>query len=366
MTALAANRPLKEKPIKRLRYNLPIGIHAYQNGAACMAVAAGVTAAGVAFAAGQIVPGFASPSLVRIGVFAEEKDNSAGTAVTPVNVDLDQEIIGRWFSNDATTPVVAGGLLQDCYMLDDQTVSGNPAGRSVAGRVWQLDGLLGVLVQANFKLIEEGDYAFVHQARAVITSIAAYTAASPAAGTLTANAVGAIGAQDGVTLVAGDVVILPTDKAATAKDAGPYIVVNPGSGAAKFVLTRPAWFATGSTQQTGTMLTVGGEGTVYGGSEWKSIIAATTFVVDTTDGVFYPRIQTVTTAAMVAGVSAANSTLYVSPNAQFSPLPVTPGGAQGILRMSTATTGKPTVSSLVVTSSSNTDTSTVKIQVVNF
>ena len=31
MTALAANRPLKEKPIKRLRYNLPIGIHAYQN-----------------------------------------------------------------------------------------------------------------------------------------------------------------------------------------------------------------------------------------------------------------------------------------------------------------------------------------------
>jgi hypothetical protein len=74
----------------------------------------------------------------------------------------------------------------------------------------------------------------------------------------------------------------------------------------------------------------------------------------------------VTTVAMTAGVSPANSTLFVRPLAEFSPIPVTPGGTQGILRMSTATAGNPGTSSLVVTSSSGTDTSTVKIQVVNF
>ena len=43
-----------------------------------------------------------------------------------------------------------------------------------------------------------------------------------------------------------------------------------------------------------------------------------------------------------------------------------PGGTQGILRMSTTTAGYPGTSSLVVTSSSGTDTSTAVIQLVNF
>lgn len=352
MTALTANRMGKEKTLKRLQFPLAAGVHAYKGGIALM------------LPNGQVVQGQANPNAICIGIFAEEIDNSAGVTTVLVNVELQTEKRPRWFVNDTGTPVTTAMLFQDCYVLDDATVTASPTNRCVAGRVIAVDANLGVLVENTFGLVDQSQQAIVvHQARAVITSIAAYTAA---AGVLTANAVGAIGAQDGVTLVAGDVVLLPTDKATAAKDAGPYVVTNPGSAGAKFVLTRPVWYPTGGTELSGQMITVGGEGTAYGGSVWKSLVAASTFVVDTTDGAWYPRLQSVTTAAMTAGVSAANSTLYVAPNAQVSALPVTPGGTQGILRISTQTAGKPGTSSLVVTSSSGTDTSTVKILVVNF
>jgi hypothetical protein len=353
MTALAQNKGQKERNIKRLSLPLAAGVHAYQGGIAC-----------VNLATGQAVQGQASPNLIRVGIFAEEIDNSLGVTTLLVSVELDYEIVAKWLVNDTVNPVTSAMLLQDCYILDDQTVTANPNGRSVAGRVWGVDASLGVCVQNLFGTPDQASQApVVHQARAVITSLAAYTAAG---GTLTANAVGLIGAQDGVTLVAGDVVLLPTDKATAAKDAGPYVVVNPGAAGAKFVLTRPSWYPTGGVELSGQIIVIGAEGTLYGGSEWKSLVAAATFVVDTTDGAWYPRFQTVTTVAMTAGVSPANNTLYVAPNAQAYALPITPGGTQGILRISTQTAGKPTASSIVVTSSSNTDTSNVKINVINF
>lgn len=354
MTAIATSpgRMSPRKFIERLLMLLDVGVHAYKGGIACVN------------ASGYIVQGKPGLGLVRVGTFYEEKDNSAGTSQVPVNIELDDPIWARWFANDTTAPVKQAHMIRDCFILDDQTVTAD-SGNSIGGRVWGLDSARGVLVECTFgdQNPDQEPYSLMHQARAVITSIASYVASG---GVLTASATGAIGAQDGVTLVAGDVVLLPTDKATAAKDAGPYVVTNPGAVGAKFVLTRPDWYRTGSTQPSGQMLTVGGEGTLRAGSEWKAMVAASTFVVDTTDGQWYPRLEAVTTAAMTAGVSAANSTLYVSAKAQFSPMPVTPGGTQGTLRMSTSTAGPPGTSSLVVTSSSNTDTSTVKIQVENF
>ena len=125
-------------------------------------------------------------------------------------------------------------------------------------------------------------------ARAVITSIAAYAASN---GVLTASATGAIGAQDGVTLAAGDVVLLPAYQggaaSVAASDAGPYVVTAVGDGSTKYVLTRPSWWPTAGGIPQGVAISVGGEGTVWAGSTWKALCAKGK-IVDTDDPTIYP------------------------------------------------------------------------------
>jgi hypothetical protein len=212
-----------------------------------------------------------------------------------------------------------------------------------------IDGASGVLLE--------------NTARAVITSIAAYTAAG---GVLTANANGAIGAQDGVTLAVGDQVFLGEDKATAAKDAGPYVVTALGAAGAKFVLSRPSWWATGAGIPQGVIIDVGGEGTAFAGSQWKSFVAPAK-LVDTDAPLFWPKQQKGTTGAAVAGVTPSLSTLFVrASTSSVIPVPKTPGGTQGTPRISTQTAGLPTASSIVVTSSSGTDTSTFDVHVTNW
>jgi hypothetical protein len=143
-------------------------------------------------------------------------------------------------------------------------------------------------------------------------------------------------------------------------------VTSLGGASAKWVLTRPSWYEHGETMPLAMTIEIGGEGTAWAGHSWRSF-AAKGSIVDTTAPAFYPRTQQVTTGAMTAGVSAANSTLWVfGAQTIISAIPITPGGTQGTLRISTRTAGLPGTSSVVVTSSSNTDTSTVQIQVENF
>lgn len=63
-------------------------------------------------------------------------------------VNLDREVVARWYDNDTGTAVVAANVGSDCYILDDHTVTGSSTGNSVAGRVWQVDSVKGVLVEA--------------------------------------------------------------------------------------------------------------------------------------------------------------------------------------------------------------------------
>ena len=90
---------------------------------------------------------------------------------------------------------------------------------------------------------------------------------------------------DGVTLVQNDIVLLA--RQTTAAQNGPYVVGVVAAGVAP--LTRPAWFAAGSTVKTGFVLEVGGEGSTYKNTTWKSMRAADSFVVDTNDGEFFPQ-----------------------------------------------------------------------------
>jgi len=111
-------------------FNLAVGNKALKNGMAC-----------IDLSTGKCEPGHAESDLVYIGKFAETVD--ASLAETPVNVNLGMEIEVEWWANDTISPVLAASLLSTAYILDDQTVSADGSGRSVAGRVWAVDTLKG-------------------------------------------------------------------------------------------------------------------------------------------------------------------------------------------------------------------------------
>lgn len=144
------------------------------------------------------------------------------------------------------------------------------------------------------------------KARAVVTANTSLTAFAGVAGGSTTN-------TDGVTAVAGDVVLLAAQTTATQN--GPYVVGTVAAGAAP--LTRPPWWATGSTQNVGQMVTVSGEGTVYKNTEWKAMAAASTIVVDTTDPKFYPKKVTWTSALVGGIVTAGASSTSLAPSTAF-------------------------------------------------
>ena len=138
MAALSADKRRKLEVWKYHLFTLTSGKVAWKGG---MAVLETTT--------GKVLPAAAAtPTCIRIGVFAEHVD--ATSTEKPVNVDLESQIHLEWFANDVTTPVVAAthtGSL--CYALNDATVtmSATSAGLAVAGRVWAVDATKGVLVE---------------------------------------------------------------------------------------------------------------------------------------------------------------------------------------------------------------------------
>lgn len=132
------------------------------------------------------------------------------------------------------------------------------------------------------------------KARGVLTSLAAYTTTS---GIITADANGAIGTQDGLTLVANDVVVMPPGVAVAAAEAGPWVVTAAGSAGAKFVLTRPTWWAHAASIAAGSIVDVAA-GTTFAGTRWK-VFATAAITVGTTDPSFYP--ERVSVAATLVG-----------------------------------------------------------------
>lgn len=113
-------------------------VKVFQGGIACIDTSSG-----------NITKGAASTTLLKIGEFAESVDNSGGSAgALSVLVSLDREIVARWYDNDTGTAVTASDVGQDCYILDDHTVTFSATGNSKAGRVWAVDSVKGVLVEA--------------------------------------------------------------------------------------------------------------------------------------------------------------------------------------------------------------------------
>lgn len=113
-----------------------------------------------------------------------------------------------------------------------------------------------------------------------------------------------VAGNDGITYVAGDRILLPIQT--TAAQCGVYVVGTVAAGSAP--LTRATDMPAGYVLPLGSIIEVGPEGTLYGGSTWKSF--ATTAggaVIGTNDPVFYPR-SVRATVTLVAGVKALGAT----------------------------------------------------------
>jgi len=281
VSALGQARSPIDFPLSNVALPLATGVKAYQGAALYLDTATNTVKPGVA----------GNQNLIPAGTAQETVDNTGGSSTIPVMTRLYSEIAAQWFDN-ATGGAAITALFSLAYVLDDHTVTNSPVNNSIAGRVWALDSKKGVLVQPLTGTIESvfggdspsdgGNLAFT--ARAVITSLAAYTGSGT--GTLTGSANGAIGAQDGVTLLVGNQVFIMEGTAnVTAVDSGPWVVSSLGSAGSKYVLKRPSWFFTGATWIPGVRVEIGGEGAFWANCSVKATAAAG--VIDTTNAAWY-------------------------------------------------------------------------------
>lgn len=137
MSALAAARVIgaSRATIKKVVYPLAAGAKAFENGIACIDTSA----------LGALKQGASgSATLIRVGLFTQTFDNSAGGASVPIGVDLDQEMTITWLDAAASgTPTIAN-LFQMLYLASDHEVTTTTTSNSKAGIMWALGGVFGI------------------------------------------------------------------------------------------------------------------------------------------------------------------------------------------------------------------------------
>lgn len=134
LTKPRRERAVSLKQIKRILKSAEV---AHEGGLAC-----------IDKADGSLVRGKPGTTLIPIGLFIDLPETGlTGDGVKTVKVRLFKEVWAWWFVNDTGTAVVDANFAEECYVLDDQTVSGDGTARSKAGRVWAVDATKGVLVE---------------------------------------------------------------------------------------------------------------------------------------------------------------------------------------------------------------------------
>lgn len=249
----------------------------------------------------------ASTAYAIVGVVSKDYDNSTGAAG-----DLIADVENIYFlDNDSTNPITAAHLMRSyCFIVDNHTVSSADLGyRPLAGVPVALgsaaNGTTGKVAVAcavatpfasNPYLAASSD-AFT--ARNVATNIAALTFAAD--GTFEADANGALGAQDGVTNAAGDVIILPvgtiTTGVVSAANSGPYVLTSIGGASAKFAGRRPAWWSDGANVPNKPIDVR--SGTLFSVTQWKPFCAVSQ-VIGTDDPILRP-LKVTQQVTLVAG-----------------------------------------------------------------
>lgn len=172
------------------------------------------------------------------------------------------------------------------YVTNEAALASVPAREKDVGRIFLalLENTLWQYSGATLGFVRVGSTGLVRQVRGVVYSnvsdLTAFTVA----------------ADDGITYVAGDRVLLAAQS--TAAQCGIYVVGTVATGTA--ALTRAADMPAGARIPLGTTIEVGPEGTYYKNSTWKATATTTGGpLIGTNDPVFYPKVwkQTVTLAA---------------------------------------------------------------------
>lgn len=243
-----------------------------------------------------------------IGICNKQKINTTAAgygSAGALQVEVDRGAF--WLNLNADSTVTIANFGANVYASDDNTVSLSDGGgtRPLAGYLLSIPTTPGIpgLVNGTASLkvavqvgmpspwaavSEQQSLSTLGKARAVVTAIDAYGGSGTNVLTETTASSG-FGTQDGVTVAVGDIVFLQggTANLSAAKDSGPWQITTLGSASVKWVLTRPDWFSTGATVPPGYVIELGGEGTMWGGTSWKSFAAVGSAVVGTNDPEFY-------------------------------------------------------------------------------
>lgn len=257
-------------------------------------------------------------------------NGNAGSILVPVRQGV------YYFNINADSAITKASFGANVYASDDNTMSLSDAGGSRPYAGFVIDPpqsstlgnmnpnplLVGVFVGvANPYALnpELAGFAGQFKARVVVTSLQAYTGTGTQTITETAN--GAWATQDGVaTGAVGDVVFIQagTTNLVGALDSGPWLITSLGSAGTKWVLTRPDWWTNGSTMPNGAVIDMGGEGTLWAGTAWKSFAAVGSAVVGTNDPAFYvgrvtQQVTLVGGSATIANVGIKSASKVVVP-----------------------------------------------------
>lgn len=97
---------------------------------------------------GYAKPGRSATGLTTIGRATETVDNTGGVAgAKSIVIERSVGSIEFLYMNDTGTAVASTDVGSDCYVLDDQTVTGDNTGRSVAGEVAEVVPQVGVWIR---------------------------------------------------------------------------------------------------------------------------------------------------------------------------------------------------------------------------
>lgn len=104
---------------------------------------------------GFLAEGTSAVNLIAAGISTGGRDaDDNGTVDNTAGADGD--LVCRFrsgifkFVNDVATAVVQADVGRDCFILDDQTVTGDATGRSNAGKVYEIDADGDIWVAISF------------------------------------------------------------------------------------------------------------------------------------------------------------------------------------------------------------------------
>jgi hypothetical protein len=133
---------------------------------------------------GYVVEGDSDTDLLAIGRFNETVDNTGGAAAAKsVEVDLGREVKGFRWLNDTGSPVAITDVGHPVYYKDNNTVTSDSAGTSIAGTFWGFDDLGLCMVEPASPFIEAA-VAGSNASSVAITDTASLFASTDAEGAL--------------------------------------------------------------------------------------------------------------------------------------------------------------------------------------